>query len=62
MACEVCSDATAGNGHRSMSFHVPIATLAGAKVQEIKIAGKDAAATAYQVDRMEMSLQELGDK
>ena len=61
-ACEVCSDATAGNGHRSMSFHVPIATLAGAKVQEIKIAGKDAAATAYQVDRMEMSLQESGDK
>jgi len=39
-----------------------IATLAGAKVQEIKIAGKDAAATAYQVDRMEMTLQELGDK
>ena len=57
-ACDVCRDDTAGNGHRSMAFNVPLPTLAGAQVQEINITGKDAAGTVFQVERVEMSLHE----
>lgn len=56
-ACEVCGGAALANGRRLTTVNVPLATLAGVEVHEIKIVAKNEPAS-YQVERVEMALRE----
>ena len=54
--CDVKRDETGEKGHRVISFHIPLETLANDAPQQIKFVGKDpGVSTDYRVDRLEVS-------
>jgi hypothetical protein len=57
--CAVVRNETTKDGHRVISFDVPLTALSATKAQEIKVAGDDPnAQTTYRVERVEMSFND----
>jgi hypothetical protein len=57
--CTVRRDETTKDGHRVVSFAVPLTVLSATEAQEIKVAGKDPNARAsYRIERVELAFED----